>query len=131
MASIRRNIALGGVAGVGLAGVFSAYVVLLYLWQGSAPFEELGASLGLVVLTYFSAGVIGGIVVGLMLVGAAAVGYLAAWVLWSLVSFSTSSPASILSALKGSAGLAAAFGVPIGAGMWFQVRRFRRTGRWK
>ena len=54
--------------GVGLcfAAFYSAYVCLLYLIRGAAPFERLGTSLIVVIGTYFFGGIAAGVIVGIL-----------------------------------------------------------------
>lgn len=68
--------------GGALAGAFSIWVLVMRLLQGTDPRPLPGGSIFVVVLAYFAAGIIGGVLVGLLrplahhMVGAAAVGAL-------------------------------------------------------
>ena len=53
--------------GLGLATLFSAWVSLLFLLRGGAPFRKYGTSIGVVILTYYGAALLVGAVVGVLL----------------------------------------------------------------
>lgn len=81
---ILHNVLSGIRFGLAFAACYCAYVSLLYLVAGSAPFDSYGVTLPTVILVYIVGGVLGGAVVGLLLplarykVGATLVGILAA-----------------------------------------------------
>ena len=52
--------------GLAFACLYSLYVCVLYLLQGSAPFDRLGTNLWIVIGTYFFGGISAGVVVGLL-----------------------------------------------------------------
>jgi len=133
---IIHDIRLGVVIGVLLAVLTSVVALLILLVRGQHPFDSNHLSVVRVIATYLLAGVLGGMLVGLSLPlarwmpGAALVGFLAAFVLWFVVTWSISSEDPLLSILKTSAVLGVAFGLPIGVGFWYQQRRYERTGKW-
>lgn len=55
----------GAVVGLGIAAFYVAYVVLLYLRLGDAPFAAYGVHLSTVVLVYVGGGLTAGVIVGL------------------------------------------------------------------
>ncbi len=63
----KPNLALGVVFGIGLATFYSLYVVGLYLFRGTAPFEANETTLGAVVAVYYFGGATGGAIAGLLL----------------------------------------------------------------
>lgn len=60
--NLRRCVAVG----VACALIYSAWVLVIYFMRGSAPFDRVGASLGVVVGFYLAMGMLGGAVVGVM-----------------------------------------------------------------
>ena len=56
----------GALFGLGMAAIYVAYVVVLYLFRGSEPFDKLHTSLLIVVLSYVILGPIAGAVVGFL-----------------------------------------------------------------
>jgi len=62
-------------------------------------------------------------------VGAALVGFVAAFTGWFVIAWSVKAQ-PMLQLIKTSAILGGAFGIPIGVGYWFQVKRYLRTGEW-
>ena len=109
---------------------------MVFLIRGAQGFERYDTTLFTVVVGYFAAGIFGGLVFGLglpaarWLPGAAILGFLTASVLWLTIGRTVDPGATLVETLKSSLLLGAAFGIPIGVGMWIQVRRYRRTGRW-
>jgi hypothetical protein len=71
-----------------MATLYSAYVLLLFLVSGSAPFDNHGTTVQAVVLTYYVVGAAGGLVVGVMLpltrswLGGIGVGIVAAFIVF-------------------------------------------------
>jgi len=62
----RSNLAWGLGLGLVFAAVYSLYVAVLYLAEGSQPFDNLHTSLSKVIAIYAIGGVTAGTVVGLM-----------------------------------------------------------------
>lgn len=124
------------VAGVSVGVMFCLIALLIFLFRGHRPFDSNHASVIRTLATYLLAGALGGLVVGLTLrltrwmLGAALVAFLAAFVVWFVVGWSISPQEPLLSIAHASAVLGAAFGLPIGVGLWFQDRRYKRTGKW-
>ena len=56
----------GALFGLGMAAIYVAYVVVLYLLRGSAPFDKLHTSLLVVILSYVILGPVAGAVVGFL-----------------------------------------------------------------
>ena len=56
----------GAVTGLAIAAFYVAYVVLLYLRRGNAPFGAYGVRLSTVVLVYVGGGLAAGAIVGLL-----------------------------------------------------------------
>lgn len=61
------NLRTGVVGGLALASIYSAYTVVLFALHGEAPFRKNETSLGVVIATYYTAGFLGGAVVGLLM----------------------------------------------------------------
>lgn len=133
---IASDVRLGVVAGFLLAAFFCVIALLVFLFKGSAAFDSNHTSLGRALSTYLIAGVTGGLLVGLLLrltkwvLGAAMVGFAGAFILWFVVGWSMNPGEPILGILKSSLVLAAAFGLPLGIGLWLMVRKYQRTGKW-
>jgi hypothetical protein len=124
------------VVGVSM-GVFFCLIALgIFLFRGHQPFDANHVSVVRALVTYLVAGALGGLVVGLTLPltrwmpGAALVAFLAAFVVWFIVGWSISPQEPLLEIVHTSAVLGAAFGLPIGVGLWFQNRLYKRTGKW-
>lgn len=64
--SIPRNVVWGIRGGVAFAGIYSLWVVGLYLFRGSAPFENQGTTLLEVLAAYWFGGAVAGGLVGLL-----------------------------------------------------------------
>jgi hypothetical protein len=64
---MRNNVRTTIVIGMIMATVYSAYAVVLYVLRGSAPFESDDTTIWVVLLTYYSAGALGGAVIGALL----------------------------------------------------------------
>jgi len=131
-----RDTALIVVAGVSVGVMFCLVALLILLFRGFRPFDTNHVSVIRTLATYLVAGALGGLVVGLTLPltrwmpGAALVGYLAAFVVWYLMGWSINSEQSLVALAHTSAVLGAAFGLPMGIGLWYQNRRYKRTGKW-
>jgi hypothetical protein len=50
-----------------MATIYTLYVIGLYFFRGSVPFDAMRISLGAVILAYFAAGIVGGTIVGALL----------------------------------------------------------------
>ena len=124
------------VIGVSLGIMFCLVALLILLFRGQQPFERNNVSVLRLMGAYLSAGALGGVVVGIILpltrwmLGAALMGFLVMFVVWFLVGSSISPGKPLLGIIHTSAVLAAAFGLPIGVGLWFQDRHDKRTGKW-
>jgi hypothetical protein len=125
------------IAGGVSVGVFFCLIALvIFLFRGHRPFDSNHVSVARALGTYLMAGALGGLVVGLALPlarwmpGAALVAFLAAFVVWFCIGRSMYPQEPVVATLKTSAVLGAAFGLPMGVGFWYQVRRFQRTGKW-
>ena len=64
--SFSSNLVWGVGFGLAFAAVYSLYVVVLYLAEGSRPFDELHTTLVTVIATYVIGGLASGTVVGAM-----------------------------------------------------------------
>jgi hypothetical protein len=64
--NLGRNLLWGLAWGLGTATLFSLYVVVLALVRGTWEFEKFGVTGTTILATYYAAGAIGGIVVGLL-----------------------------------------------------------------
>jgi hypothetical protein len=89
--SVRRDITLCTSVALFIATAFSGWVLAVHFFRGDGPFERLGTSLGATVLLYFSAALVVGPVVGLLLpvaragrAGAALTGTVAAVPLYAM-----------------------------------------------
>lgn len=133
---VASDVKLGLVAGLLLAAFFCLIALLLYLLTGHQAYAKNQTPLVVVLSIYLMAGGLGGVVVGLILrltkwmVGAALVAFVAASIVWFLVGWSINPEEPLVELLKSSVVLAAAFGLPIGVGFWYEARRYQRTGKW-
>ena len=64
--SLLGNLAWGVKLGLAFAGVYSLYVAVLFLAEGSQPFDKLHTSLLMVIATYVVGGLTSGTIVGVM-----------------------------------------------------------------
>ncbi len=130
------DVKLGIVAGLLLGAVFCVFPLVGFLFKGSQLFDTYPTSLPMVLSVYLLTGGTAGLVVGIALplaksiVGAAGVGFLSAGLLWFLIGWSMNPTGQVVAILKPSVVLGAVFGVPLGAGVWYQVRRHGQTGKW-
>jgi hypothetical protein len=62
-----RDVLGGMVLGFGMAILYTLLALVIFVATGGAAFEAQGATLGLVILTYFFGGITGGAVFGLLL----------------------------------------------------------------
>lgn len=119
-----------------LGGFFCVFALFSLLTQRGRIFEDYGITPFRLMSAYLLAGGIGGLVVGLAtpltkwLLGAGAIGFVGASILWFLVGWSANPAEPMITILKTSLILGAAVGVPLGAGMWYQVRSYRKSGKW-
>jgi hypothetical protein len=133
---IAADVKLCVAAGLLIAAFLCLIGILVFVFKGPQFFEDNQTSLTKVLFVYLAAGVLGGLIIGLSLrltkwmLGAALIGFVTALIVWFLVGWSISPREPIQEILKSSAVLGAAFGLPVSIGLWYQVRRFRRTGRW-
>ena len=90
---LRDRLLLGLALALFVAAGFCAYVVLLFLLRGSAPFEALGTTLSKTLLVYLAGAIVSGVVLGVFLplgrtrVGAMVLASLAIFPLYKGVSF--------------------------------------------
>jgi hypothetical protein len=116
--------------------MYSAWVLLVFLVRGNAPFEHHRVSLLGSIGMYFVAGTLAGLVLGVLLpltrwvLGAAVVSFIVAFVVWFVIGRSISDGEPLIATVKTSAVLGAAFGLPMGVGFWYQDRIYERTGKW-
>jgi len=120
--SIRRDVIVCLRVALFIAAAFSTWVLVLYLFRGNRPFERLETSLGAAILLYFTAAILLGPLVGLLLplartgdMGAALVGTIAAFALYTMAlvaleGFMWWTPRAALFLL----GFALLLGVPVG-----------------
>lgn len=91
--SFPQNVLWGIRRGLSAALAFSAYVLLLYLFRGAAPFEANDTSLGAVIAAYLFGGLVAGAIIGLLRpftkrkVGAIIAGIVAAVPVYAAVVF--------------------------------------------
>lgn len=110
---------LGVVAGVAMAVLLSAWALAVYLFRGPGAFQGLGTSFTVVVAVNFAAGILGGVIVGLLLPltvwrwGAVVVGILAAIPFYLAITLA-SGDNDILFVVIGSVGV----GGIVGYGAW-------------
>lgn len=64
--TVWQDVKWGLIYGIGLAAIYAAYVIVLFLFAGSEPFDELEVSLPAVLGAYFFGGLLGGVVLGLL-----------------------------------------------------------------
>jgi hypothetical protein len=64
--SVLEDIRWGLSGALFIAAAYCAWVVVVYVLRGSAPFNRLGLSLPLALATYISVGLIAGLIVGLL-----------------------------------------------------------------
>lgn len=95
---MKANIRLGFLMGVGLATLYSAWALGLFILSGADPFEKHQTSILAVVTTYYVAGMVGGVAVGSLLrigrslPGRITLGIVASFVLFVCVSVATQGP---------------------------------------
>jgi hypothetical protein len=65
-AQLGKQLRQGVIAGLALAGFYCAYSLVLFVIRGDAPFEKNEATLPIVLATYVSSGVAGGVAFGLL-----------------------------------------------------------------
>ncbi|HET7551900.1 MAG TPA: hypothetical protein VFK04_11455 [Gemmatimonadaceae bacterium] len=112
----------GAVVGLGIAAFYVAYVVLLYVRRGDAPFAAYGVHLSTVVLVYVGGGLTAGAIVGLFAplsawrLGAVLVATLGATVVFFGIATATEGPPWIWGSAEwsGVAILAVLFGLILG-----------------
>jgi hypothetical protein len=133
---IIRDTKITVAAGLVFGAALSAIAVLVFVFKGSRPFEHLQTSLLTTITSYLLAGGLAGLLIGLALpltrwmLGAALVAFVAAFVIWFVLGWSINPDDPLLATVKTSLVLGAAFGLPMGIGFWYQVRRYNRTGKW-
>lgn len=95
---MRRNITLGLVVGICLATLYSAWAVGVRLLSGAEAFAKHQTTIGAVLVTYYVAGVVGGVAVGAMIplsrniFGRIAIGLVAATIFFTCVFVATDGP---------------------------------------
>jgi hypothetical protein len=65
--TLHRNLRTGVTGGMYFALAYSAFVILMYLVNGSRAFDKHGTTLGKIIAAYVISGIGGGLIVGLML----------------------------------------------------------------
>lgn len=122
--------------GVAMGAVFCVVALVILLFRGHQPFDANHVSVLKLLGAYLLAGALGGLVVAVTLpitrwmLGAALMAFLVMFVVWFVVGFTISPRKPLWAIVHTSLVLAAAFGLPIGVGYWFQDRQDRRTGKW-
>ena len=64
---MRDNVRRAVLAGLVMATIYSAFAGAMYILDSSTSSAEEGITLGAVILTYYAAGAVGGVVTGVML----------------------------------------------------------------
>ena len=65
--SLSRDIKTGIVFGIILATIYSAFATIVFALGGASVLEEYNTSLATVILAYYSGGLLGGLIVGLLM----------------------------------------------------------------
>jgi hypothetical protein len=79
---MHKNVRTTFFIGLTMATLYSIWVIVVYVTRGHGPFTAMGTSLGAVLLTYYTTGALGGLLVGALLpfartfLGAVALGVL-------------------------------------------------------
>lgn len=119
---VTRDVKLCILVGLCIATIFSAWVSLLFVMSGDAPFAKYGTSVAVVIFTYYGAALLIGALVGVLLpfaragrAGAALTGIVAgmgfyASIQFALNGFSSWGPGDTFVVLVGGTLL----GVPVG-----------------
>jgi hypothetical protein len=95
---MRVNLRTSVLVGFIMATCYAIYAVVVYAVRGPAPFAAHGVSLQIVLLTYYAAGILGGLVVGVMLpvarnsVGALLVGVVIGLIVFFCIEVASSGP---------------------------------------
>jgi hypothetical protein len=63
----KEDIRISVAVGVAMATLYSAYAALLFIASESSGFSKNGTTIGVVVIVYYVAGILGGVAVGSML----------------------------------------------------------------
>lgn len=116
---VRLYVISGVFWGVGIGGITSLWVTLIYLLTGPEPFAEKGTTYGATVLIYLAGGLVVGGIFGVLRPwvrghwSAAAVGFLSGCVVFSMISLATGrfSPLAVVVC-------AAMLGAPVGWRYW-------------
>jgi hypothetical protein len=122
--------------GLSMGVLFCVVALVILFFRGHRPFDANHVSVMKLLGAYLLSGALGGLVVALTLplarwmLGAALMAFLVMFLVWFVVGLSISEQKPILAIVRTSVVLAAAFGLPLGVGFWFQERRFQRTGKW-
>jgi len=130
-ARLGDQLRLGVIVGLAIAALYCAYVVVLFIVRGDAPFDKHNVSLRVVLATYVVSGVLGGIAYGVLhplagsLFGRAVLGVLIATLVFSGITVATHGLPSHWgrTVWQQPLILGALFGLPIGL-LWRRV-----TGR--
>ncbi|MDB4916987.1 MAG: hypothetical protein JWM95_4631 [Gemmatimonadetes bacterium] len=94
----RDDVRLCVIVAVIIATLYAAFVVGLFLFEGPGVFDKNGTSVGAVVVMYYAAGLLGGVVVGILLpltrslLGIIAVGVLVALIVFFCVAIGLEGP---------------------------------------
>lgn len=133
MVAILRNIVLGGMAGAGIASLYSLYALMLFVSNGSGAFADVDSTLGQVVASYYIGWTLAGSVIGAIRpilqwrVGAAVAGFVGASAVFATVQYvDTRFEPVDVGAIVVPALL---LGPVVGVIMWWMERRIDPFGR--
>lgn len=126
-----KNVVVCVLLGMAVATLFSLYVLVVYTVKGSEPFERAGASVALVVASYYLCAMIAGALVGVLLplarnpLAAAVVGFLAAVPALAGVGLFAYPPAQWVAEVPSmSLEIGAILGPAVGLGVWYRRKEF-------
>lgn len=128
---MRRNMRQFIAFGVAAATIYSVYAMILFAFRGAAPFQAHGTTLVMILLTYYTAGIIGGALLGALvpltrsLPGLIAVVTLVAWLVYVCTFVTLKGPFWTWSAEQwmDSMILGLLIGPVVGVGWWKIVLR--------
>jgi hypothetical protein len=117
---------IGATVGLVVATVFSIWVTIVFFVSRGQAFERLGTTYGTIVGLYYAGGLAAGILIGLasplgrFLPGAALLGVVGVFPLYSAAAFLISQPAGLLSShtLSTGATISILVGLPLGVSFW-------------
>ncbi len=119
--------------GLSFAGVYTAFVLVVALLRGSAPFERVGTTLPKAIAAYVVAGLLGGAAFGLLLpvgrtrLGAAVLGFVIALPVMYTITIAMD-PAALENTSRWvvTLGSAVILGPAGGLSLWYVNRRYER-----